>query len=100
MNKKIKKGKVEHLIRNSLSKQLLDFQHNGFISVMEVLLSDDFSTASVFISSFGLELKDIIDELNLHSGFFRKKIAKNLNLRYTPNLIFKQYVETVFDKTN
>ncbi len=93
MNRKIKKGKIEHLIRRSLSRQLLDFQHNGFISVMEVLLSDDMSSASVFISSFGLELSEIIEELNIHSGFFRKKIAKNLNLRYTPNLVFKQYIE-------
>ena len=97
MNKNIKKGKIEHLIRDSMSKILMDFGHIGFVTVMRVILSDDFSTASIFISSFGLETDAVIEELNSHTGFFRKKIAKNLNLRYTPNLVFKQDHEMEFD---
>ncbi len=97
MNKEIKKQKTEHLIRNSLSKQLSDYRHNSFISVVEVSLSKDFSKAEVFISSFGIETEEIIEELNHRSGFFRKTIAKNLNLRYTPILIFKQYFDKQFE---
>ncbi len=89
--RQIKREKIEHLLRNVISSELLNFQHNNLITLSRVELSPDMSNANFFITVFGDKSAiEIIEELNNKKGFFRKVIAKKLNLRYTPSLKFKE----------
>ncbi len=89
--KQIKRERIEHLLRNIISSELLNFQHNNLITLSRVELSPDMSNANFFITVFGdKSVTEIIEELNNRKGYFRKVIAKKLNLRYTPSLKFKE----------
>ncbi len=88
MSKSIKEERIKHLLRNLISMELLNFQHNNLITLSRVELSSDLSTAFFYISVFGENEKETLLTLNERQGYFRKQIAKKLNLRYTPFLQF------------
>ncbi len=88
MSKRIKEERIKHLLRNLISMELLNFQHNNLITLSRVELSADLSTAFFYISVFGENEEKTILTLNKRKGYFRKQIAKKLNLRYTPFLQF------------
>lgn len=48
----------------------------------------------IFTTSSNVNVKIITSELNKMSGYFRKLIAQNLNLRYVPDVSF------LYDKTS
>lgn len=62
----------------------------GMISVTKVKITPDFKYAKVYVSI--LDAKNVsktMDGLKESSGFMRSKIAKNINLRITPELVFE-----------
>jgi len=64
---------------------------SGMISITEVNIANDLKYAQVFVSSLGgLEEKDIVLELLRRAGgFLRWELARDLHLRYTPELDFR-----------
>ncbi len=60
------------------------------LSVTEVNVAKDTSTAKVYISSFGTEasLTAGVDALNHAAGFIQAKLGKTLQTRNTPKLRF------------
>ena len=60
------------------------------LSVTEVNVSKDTSTAKVYISSFGSEahLTAGVEALNHAAGFIQSKLGKLLHTRNTPKLTF------------
>jgi len=89
--------KVE--ISNILSFEVKDPRVRG-ITVLRVDLSSDMKNAFIFFSSDNsfndLDSEEILVGLEKAKGFIRKKLSKNLNLRRTPEIFFKQesYLET------
>ena len=62
----------------------------GMISVTKVKTSSDLKSAKVFVSLLGSKSKkNTMDGLKNASGFIRTELAKRVNLRYTPELIFE-----------
>ncbi len=63
----------------------------GFVSVTEVDLSSDLRYAHVNISVFGTQEKrqQTLTALQHAAGFFRREIGRTLQLRYTPEIIFR-----------
>jgi ribosome-binding factor A len=63
---------------------------NSSLSITEVKLSKDFSSAKIYISSFGSpkELEKGIEGLNNAAGFIQSRLARHLNTRNTPKLVF------------
>lgn len=86
--------RVNSLIRQEISelleRQVKDPRLGNFIAVTEVVTSSDLKYAKVFVSSIGNEeeKQEVLSALTSASGFFRRELAKRLNLRNTPELNF------------
>ena len=62
----------------------------GLISVTKVKTSADLKNARVYISILGSKSKkNTLEGLKNATGFIRTELAKRVNLRYTPELIFE-----------
>ena len=87
--------RMNSLIRQELSqllqRQVKDPRLGNFITVTEVVTSADLKYAKVFISRIGSgeEKQETLSVLMAASGFFRKELARNLKLRYIPELNFQ-----------
>lgn len=77
---------VSAIIRNDMKDPRL-----GFVSVTRVALSRDLKHATVFFSVFGSEdeKEKTHRALTSGAGFVRSLLAKRLQLRYTPEVIFR-----------
>lgn len=62
----------------------------GLISVTKVKTSSDLKSARVYISILGSKSKkNTLEGLKNATGFIRTELAKRVNLRYTPEIIFE-----------
>lgn len=62
----------------------------GLISVTKVKTSSDLKIARVYISILGSKSKkNTLEGIKKASGFIRTELARRVNLRYTPELIFE-----------
>jgi len=88
-----KKLKIEEMLRRELSNSILYHMNDprtGFISVTGVDLNEDQRSARVRITMRG-EARDIQETLHVLTrarGFLQARIARRLDLRYTPVLTF------------
>lgn len=73
-----------------ISREIKDPRINPMTSIVHVEVAPDLKTAKVYISVLGDEQskKDTLAGLKRASSFIRGQLAKNLNLRYTPELTF------------
>jgi ribosome-binding factor A len=63
----------------------------GFVTVTGVELSPDLRRATIFLDFLDEERKDeLLALFEQDRGFFRSELAKELNLRYTPELRFRE----------
>ena len=58
------------------------------INLTAVEITNDLSFAKVYFTCMDEDKNKILDELNEAKGFLRNKLAENINLRHTPELIF------------
>lgn len=62
----------------------------GMISVTKVKVTPDLKYAKVYISILNCKnIKETMQGLKKSSGFIRSELAKRINLRNTPELIFE-----------
>ena len=86
--------KVNSLIMRELTDYLRndvkDPRINEFISITSVDTSSDLKTCKVYVSSFGgkAEKNEVLEALRSCNKFLRGELARKVNLRYTPELIF------------
>lgn len=88
--KKRLEEQVKRIIGDTLIKEVKD-PRIGFVSVYNVELDDDYTTAVVHVSVLGDEKqkKKSVAGLNAAKGYIRSFLGKNLKTRLVPNLIFK-----------
>lgn len=81
------KREISQMIRDDLKDPRL----KGLISVTHVEATNDLRYAKIFVSMFSQENdeKSAFTALEKASGYLRSELAKRLQLRYTPELIFK-----------
>ena len=80
------KKEISHIITYDLK----DPNITGLISVTKVKVSGDLKYAKVYVSIMGSKnLKDTMKGLKNASGYIRTELAKRINLRNTPEIIFE-----------
>ena len=88
---KYKKSRNKAEIKREIGKILEEEINNPIIknvSITDITTDDDFTFAKVYFMTRELDFKKVDEELNKASSFIRKNLAKNLNLRSTPELRF------------
>ena len=77
-------------ISNIISTELKNPHLTGLISVTKVKTTPDFRYAKVYVSMINEKSKkENLSILKQSSGYIRSGIAKKINLRITPELIFE-----------
>ena len=87
--------RIADLIKEEISTMLVMDELNdpriGFVTITKVILSDDLHHARVFFSSLGTDEEREASELGLQSasGYIKRILAKRLDLKHIPEIIFK-----------
>ena len=83
-------GEVQKELSTIIRNEVKDPRIHPMTSVMAVEVAPDLKTCKAFISVLGnKEAKDAtIQVLNKAEGYIRRQLAKNLNLRNTPEIHF------------
>lgn len=86
--------KVEEEFKREIGKiidqELKNTNITGLISVTKVKISSDLKNARVYISLLNCKSKkNTLEGLKNATGFIRTELAKRINLRYTPSLVFE-----------
>ena len=87
-------GRIDEEYRKELSQiigyELKNPNVTGMISVTKVKVTPDLKYAKVYVSIFNSKnIKETMDGLKKSSGFIRSELAKRINLRNTPELVFE-----------
>lgn len=87
-------GRIDEEYRKELSQiigyELKNPNVTGMISVTKVKVTSDLKYAKVYISILNSKnIKETMEGLKKSSGFIRSELAKRINLRNTPELIFE-----------
>ncbi len=87
-------GRIGEMYRKELSHiisyELKEPSVTGLISVTKVKVTNDLKYAKVYVSILNAkDLKASLAGLKKASGFIRSELAKKVNLRNTPELIFE-----------
>ena len=73
-----------------IDKELKDPNLTGLISVTKVKTTPDLGYARVYVSMIGCKSqKENLAILKKSSGYIRSLVAKQVNLRITPELVFE-----------
>lgn len=73
-----------------LNYELKNPNVTGMISVTKVKITPDFKYAKVYVSILNSKnIKNTMEGLRESSGFIRSRLAKTVNLRITPELVFE-----------
>ncbi len=79
---------VSELIRNGLK----DPRITEFTSITDVQTTKDLRYVYIYVSTYNpkIDKEETIEALNNAKGYIRKEIGKKMNIRYTPEPIFKR----------
>lgn len=78
-------------ISNIISFELKNPDATGLISVTKVKITPDLKYAKVYVSMLNSKNKEkTLEALKKSSGYIRSNIAKKINLRITPELVFEE----------
>ena len=83
-------GEVQRELSTLISREIKDPRINPMTSIVAVEVAPDLKTARVFISVLGDELsqKDTLAGLKSAAPYLRGQLARGINLRNTPELLF------------
>ena len=78
-------------ISNIISFELKNPDATGLISVTKVKITPDLKYAKVYVSMLNSKSNEkTLEALKSSAGFIRSLIAKRINLRITPELVFEE----------
>lgn len=78
-------------ISQIISFELKNPEATGLISVTKVKITPDFKYAKVYVSLLNTKNDEkTMEALKQSAGFIRSLLAKRINLRMTPELVFEQ----------
>ena len=86
-------GRIDEELKKEISN-IINYELNnpkitGMISVTRAKITPDLKYAKVYVSILNSKnVKDSLANLKKSSGFIRTEIAKRINLRITPEIIF------------
>ena len=87
-------GRIDEEYRKEISQiigyELKNPNVTGLISVTKVKVTNDLKFAKVYVSILNSKnIKDTLAGLKKSSGYIRSELARRINLRNTPELIFE-----------
>ena len=87
-------GRIDEEYKKELSQiigyELKNPNVTGMISVTKVKVTNDLKFAKVYVSILNSKnIKDTLAGIKKSSGYIRSELAKRVNLRNTPELIFE-----------
>ena len=87
-------NRVNEELKKEISRvftfELKNSKVTGLISVTKVKITPDFKYANIYVSILNSKsIGKTMEGLKESSGFIRSQIAKNVNLRITPELVFE-----------
>ena len=82
-------SELQRVISHVINFELKNTKVTALVSVTRVRITPDFRYAKVYISIYGSKVKDTLEGLKSSSGFIRSRIASEVNLRITPQLVFE-----------
>ena len=87
-------GRIDEEYRKELSQiigfELKNSNITGMISVTKVKVTPDLKYAKVYVSILNSKnLKETMEGLKKSSGFIRSELARKINLRNTPEILFE-----------
>lgn len=87
-------GRIDEEYRKELSQiigyELKNPNVTGMISVTKVKVTPDLKYAKVYVSILNSKnIDETLEGLKKSSGFIRSELAKRINLRNTPELVFE-----------
>ena len=88
----IKEVIAETLVQRRIDAKVLE---DNFITVSKVKVSPDLQNATVFVTIFqSIDTKEFLKQLNSLAPKFRSIISKNIQLKTSPQIIFR-YDDTI-----
>lgn len=83
-------GEVQKVLAEIIRSEIKDPRIHPFTSVVSVSVAPDLKTCKAWISVLGddKEVEDTLKGLNSANGYIRRTLAKELNLRNTPEITF------------
>lgn len=89
--------RVGEEVRKIISRMLYEGQikdtkvksSKSLISITSVDVVRDLRYAYVYISVLGNDAQSVMDGLSNAAGYVRKEVGRELNIRYTPEIIFR-----------
>jgi ribosome-binding factor A len=87
----LRSRRIAELVKAELARVIQIKLHNkniGFVSILEVIMSNDLSLAKVYVSVLGNGKTESLEALKNTIGYMRKDLAKKLNLRIVPEIAF------------
>lgn len=96
MSKNFRSGRIGEEIKKIISELLIsglkDPRLDKFMSISAVEVTEDYSYATVYISTLDFsdeERKEVLTAFKSAGGFLRREIGKRMQLRIVPELRFK-----------
>lgn len=82
---------VKRIVSDIIRNELNDPRVSKFTSVVSAEVTADLRYAKVYISVLGTddEKQSTLKGLNSAAGFIRRELGKNIELRYSPEVIFE-----------
>ena len=108
-------GEIKRIISDMLLHGIKDFELTKMVGVTDVEVTADGSYATVYINLIGnlssdfiseQEKKEVLGAFNNARGYIRKGVAAKLQIKHTPELIFKidasgdygRHIDSLFDQ--
>jgi ribosome-binding factor A len=89
--------RIGEMVRHKLAELLIrgeihdDVLASHVISVTEVRISNDLKLATAYVMPLGgKDTEKVLAALTKHKGFIRAEIAQTLDLRYAPDIRFRE----------
>jgi ribosome-binding factor A len=99
---------IRKVVSSILIAGIKDYRINSMVSVTDVEVTTDLKYAYIYVSVLGGDREATLAGLKSASGYVRREVGKAVNLRYTPEIIFKiddsiekgVYMSTLIRKVN
>ncbi|MBQ7352474.1 MAG: 30S ribosome-binding factor RbfA [Clostridia bacterium] len=90
---KYRRNRINDAVKEELAQILRDVKDpriaGALVSITGAQVSGDLKFAKIYYSVLGGDKNEVLTALKSAKGFFRSELARRINLRITPDLMFE-----------
>lgn len=90
---KYRQNRVNDAVKEEMAQILRDVKDpriaGALVSITAAEVTKDLKLAKIYFSVLGGDYKEVLKALKNAQGFFRTELARRINLRITPQLMFE-----------